>query len=101
MESGDLTTLPVATTGQIRISGAGNVLVFGDNDNDPGNGSATIQRSVNLAGASSANLSFSYVENSFDTGEIVTVSFAADGINFVPVQTLNGNFRYRQLRTWH
>ena len=88
-ESGDVTTGNVVTGGQIRISNGS--LRIGDNDNDTGLGGATIQRSLNLAGVTSATLSYAYDENSFDSGEIVTVSFAADGTNFTTIQTINSS----------
>ena len=90
-ETGDVTTGNIVTGGQIRI--AGNELVFGDNDNDTGLGNATIQRTVDLSGvgAGTARLSFNYDENNFDASEIVTVSFAADGINFVTLQTIDSS----------
>jgi Ca2+-binding RTX toxin-like protein len=44
-----------------------------------------------LAGVTSATLSYSYNENDFDNGEIVTVTFAADGSNFnQTIQVING-----------
>ena len=42
-------------------------------------GTATIQRTVNLAGVTTATLNYSFDENGFDTGEIVTVTFSDDG----------------------
>ncbi len=67
--------------GQIRIDSGNpsNALVFRDDDNDPGNGTASIQRSINLAGRTSATISYSYVESSFDNGETVTVEFSPNG----------------------
>ncbi|WP_336814251.1 peroxidase family protein [Bosea sp. MMO-172] len=87
-ESGDDGSA-TAVTGQIRMTGG--ALRFGDNDNDTGLGNATIQRSVDLSGVGAATLSFSYAENSFDAGEIVTVFFAADGVNFAPVEVIDGD----------
>ena len=94
-ESGDVTTGTISTGGQIRISG--NQLVFGDNDNDSGLGNATIQRTVDLSTATTATLSYSYAENSFDLLENVAVYFADDGTNFDLVQLItsvsgSGNF---------
>jgi hypothetical protein len=88
-EAGDVTTGNVVTGGQIRINGG--QLVFGDNDDDPGNGGSQITRTVDLsaAGTGTARLSFSYQEQSFDAGEQVQVQFAADGTNFVTLLTLN------------
>lgn len=89
METGDLTTGNLVTGGQIRI--AGNELVFRDDDNDAGAGGATIQRPVDLAGATSASVSYSYDESSFDAGETVTVVFSRDGTALQTLQTLNNN----------
>ncbi len=75
--------------GQIRINGG--ALEF-DNGNNAGNSNgASITRAVDLSGATSATLSFSYNEQGFDTAdnETVLVQFAADGINFTTVQTIN------------
>ena len=50
-----------------------------------------ITRTVNLSGAATATISYSYIENSFDLGENVTVLFAADGVNFnQTIQTIDG-----------
>ena len=93
VETGDNSGVNSASQGQIRIdNGNSNTLQFRDDDNDTGNGTATIQRTVNLAGATTATLSYDFVENSFDTGEVVTVTFAADGVNFnQTIQVINGN----------
>lgn len=90
-EAGDVTTGNIVTGGQIRINGG--QLVFGDNDNDPGNGGAQITRTVDLsaAGTGTARLSFSYQELGFDAGEQVQVQFAADGSNFATLLTINNN----------
>ncbi len=89
-ETGDVTTGNVVTGGQIRISG--NALVFGDNDNDGTvGGGSQIQRTLNLAGASAATLSYTYDENSFDAGETVAVQFSADGVTFTTIQTIDNN----------
>ena len=80
-ETGDGANSPSA--GQIRIDNGilgQNVLHFNDDDNDVGLGTATIQRTVNLAGVTTATLNYSFDENGFDAGEIVTVTFAPDGI---------------------
>ena len=81
VETGDNGNVNSATAGQIQIDvlTIGNALRFGDNDTDAGNGTASIQRAVNLAGVTSATLTYSYDENSFDAGEIVTVTFSDDG----------------------
>ncbi|WP_210168345.1 peroxidase family protein, partial [Devosia sp. Root685] len=88
-ESGDVTTGTVLTSGQIRITGG--ALVFGDNDNDPGNGGAQIQRTLNLAGANAVSIAYSYAENSFDNGETVQVQFSANGTTFTTIQTIDGD----------
>ncbi|RYZ15249.1 MAG: heme peroxidase [Alphaproteobacteria bacterium] len=90
VETADNSGISSATAGQIRISGG--QLQFRDDDNDTGNGTATIQRSLSLAGATNATISYDFDENSFDAGEVVTVTFAADGVNFnQTIQVINGN----------
>ena len=94
IETGDNGGTSSPTAGQITISGG--ALRFGDNDTDPGLGTATITRTANLAGlAGAATLSYSYNESSFDSGETVTVQFSDDG-TFTPghlqvIQTIDGN----------
>jgi len=75
------------TSGAIQISS--NALRLGENGGD----GASIERGLNLAGAISAHLSYSVNEQSLDNSdnEQVTVFFAADGINFVLVDTINQN----------
>jgi Ca2+-binding RTX toxin-like protein len=93
VESGDNNGTNSATTGQITIDNGSNVLRFGDNDNDAGNGTATIRRTVNLAGVTSATLNYSFIENGFDAGEIVNVTFSDDGSfsagHVQAIQTIN------------
>ncbi len=65
-----------------------------DNGNTAGaSNGASIQRVANLAGASTATLSFDYDESGFDAGdsETVLVQFSASGLaaDFVTVQTIN------------
>ncbi len=94
VETGDNGNTNSASAGQIRIDSGtpANTLVFRDDDTDPGNGTATIQRTVNLTGVLSATISYSFNEVSFDAGETVTVTFAADGVNFnQTIQTIDGN----------
>lgn len=93
VETGDNGDVSSASAGQIRIdSGNSNTLQFRDDDSDAGNGTATITRIVNLAGRTTATLSYDFNETSFDAGETVTVSFAADGVNFTQlIQTIDGN----------
>ena len=71
-----------AASGTIRI--ASNELRFGA-DGD----SASIVRTVNLAGATSATLAFNFqdVDTELDDDEELVVSFAADGITFVTLAT--------------
>ncbi len=89
IESGDSGAV---ATGQIRIdAGNNNVLQFlGGNGNDF-NG-AQIQRSVDIAGATTATLSYSFVATGLDAGtdnDAVTVLFSRDGTNFVQVDVIN------------
>jgi len=92
VETGDNSNTNSASQGQIRIDNPGttNAMTFRDDDNDSGNGTARIQRTVNLAGVSDATISYSYVETNFDAGETVTVLFSADGTNFnQTIQVIN------------
>ena len=99
-ETGDNGGTNSATAGQITIDNGANVMRFGDNDTDAGNGTATIQRTVNLAGVTSATVSYSYNENSFDDNvgtandELVTVTFSDDGTfsagHIQTIKTING-----------
>ncbi|MGL3820418.1 peroxidase family protein [Sphingopyxis sp. R3-92] len=74
------------TAGQIRIDeGNSNVLRFHNGDG------AQIQRTVDLAGAVTATLSFSANPDNLDAGENVEVWFAADGANFTLLRTITGN----------
>ncbi|WP_424630077.1 peroxidase family protein [Bradyrhizobium sp. SYSU BS000235] len=69
----------VATTGAIQvIGGTTDSLRFGENG---GNG-ASIQRTVNLAGATTATLTFTSDANNLEAGEGITVFFSADGVTF-------------------
>ena len=82
-----------AANGQIAITG--NELVFDAGNNAAASNGASIQRTVNLTGATSANLSFDYDENNFDAGETVLVQFSDDGTfsagHIQLVQTINNN----------
>lgn len=74
------------TSGQIRIDeGNSNVLRFHNGDG------AQITRTVDLAGAVTATLSFSANPDNLDAGENVEVWFAADGVNFTLLRTITGN----------
>ncbi len=91
VESGD--GVNSASTGQIQIDGGGfggtNELRFLGGTTAGVFDGATITRTVNLAGVTSATLSFDVDQNNIDTGETVTVLFAADGVNFTQtVQTI-------------
>ena len=87
VESGDSGGI---TSGQIRIDDGNNTLRF---VGAAGNGSdgAQITRTVDLAGAVTATLTYSANPDSMDAGESVTVQFAADGVNFVTLQTITGD----------
>jgi Bacterial Ig domain/RTX calcium-binding nonapeptide repeat (4 copies) len=81
-----------AGAGQIQIDGGGgggtNQLRFLGGVGAAFDG-ASIQRTVNLAGVTSATLSYTFDRNNIDSGETVTVQFAADGVNFnQTVQTI-------------
>ena len=92
-EIGDNGNTNSASQGQIRIdSGNSNTLQFRDDDTDTGNGTATIQRVVNLAGATSASISYNFNEANFDAGEIVTVEFSPNGsAPFQQIQVIDLN----------
>jgi Ca2+-binding RTX toxin-like protein len=78
------------TAGQIRIDGGAGA---GTNQlrflGGGGANGASIQRVADLSGATSATLSFNYAEIGFDANETVLVQFAADGVNFTTLQTIN------------
>lgn len=78
------------TTGQIRIdAGNNNVLQFIGGNGGDFNG-AQIQRSVDLAGATAATLSYSIVETGLDAADdTIIVSFSRDGVTFVQVDLIN------------
>jgi Ca2+-binding RTX toxin-like protein len=80
-----------AGQGQIRITNG--VLVFGDSDSlNNGVDSAQIQRTLNLAGATSATISYNVTQTGFDAGETVTVLFSPNGsAPWQTVQTINGS----------
>ncbi len=82
VESGDSGGV---TSGQIQIDAGGgggtNELRF-VGGTGAGFDGATIQRTVNLAGVTTATLSYSFDQNNIDPGETLTVLFAADGVNF-------------------
>jgi Ca2+-binding RTX toxin-like protein len=80
----------VANTGQIRIDDGNNVMRFHGGVGAAFDG-AQISRTINLDGAASATLTYSADPNGLDAGETLTVQFAADGINFVNLQTITGD----------
>ena len=72
-------------TGQIQTNAGGTLAMrFAAGDG------ASITRAVNLDPAVPTTLSYTYGYSGFDTGDSLTVQFAADGINFVTVQTITG-----------
>ena len=73
-----------AASGAIRIESG--QMRFGENGV---NGGATIERPLNLAGATSATLSFNFSSVGTESDEELTVTFAADGVNFVSVAALD------------
>jgi Ca2+-binding RTX toxin-like protein len=79
-----------ATTGQIRIDGAGgnNVLRFNGGDGQNG---AEITRQVDLSGAATATITYNFDADSLDGAEAVRVLFAADGVNYTLLNTIDGN----------
>ncbi|WP_210207834.1 peroxidase family protein [Bosea caraganae] len=79
------------TAGQIRIDDGNNVLRFyGGTPTTTYNG-AQITRTMDLAGVTSASVSYSANPDGLDAGDSVTVLFAADGTTFVPLQTITGD----------
>ena len=82
VETGDDGSATLAA-GQIRITGG--VLQF-----DQGDG-AQIQRTINLAGATAARLSFDADPANLDAGELVRVFYSADGFTFNQLDTVVGN----------
>ncbi len=98
-ETNDRTALPnggavtAVTTGEIRVN-AGALEFRQDPNGTAGNApGATLTRTVNLSPAvgNAATLSFSFVEANLEAAETLQVQFAADGVNFTTLQTLNGN----------
>jgi Ca2+-binding RTX toxin-like protein len=69
-----------ATSGQVQV--ANNALRFSTGDG------AEITRTLNLAGQPNATISYNVNESNFAAGETVTVRFAADGVNFVTLETI-------------
>ncbi len=72
--------------GQIRVNNG--QLQFDAGNNAGASDGASIQRTISdLAGATSATLSYAYTEN-IDVGESVLVEFSADGTTFTTVQNI-------------
>lgn len=90
-ENGDNGNTNSSSQGQIRIdNNNSNTLQFRDDDSDAGAGTASIQRTVNLAGATSATISFGFNEVNFDPGESVLVEFSPNGVApFQTIRTIN------------
>ncbi len=80
----------VVIAGQIRLDAGGNgnnVLQFVGGNTSNG---AEITRVVDLVGRTSATIRYSANPDNLDAGEHVLVEFAADGVNFVTLQTIDG-----------
>jgi Ca2+-binding RTX toxin-like protein len=80
------------TTGKIQIDagsgGGNNQLRLLDN----GNGTSSIQRLIDLSGAASATLQFTYQLNSYDAGDKVVASISFDGgVSWHEMRTIAGN----------
>ena len=93
VESNDTATGNVVTGGQIQLDNGTNELRFVSGDG------ASIARTVNLSGLTTATLSFDYDRlnngNSIDAGETVEVQYSASGSftpgNFTILQTIGSN----------
>lgn len=89
-ETGD--GAPSATTGAIQVT-AGGTLTFSQGNADD----SAVTRAVNLQGASSAVVTFSVVDTNVTAflnlldDEQIFFDFAADGVNFVTLNTFDGN----------
>ncbi|MCK1690221.1 M10 family metallopeptidase C-terminal domain-containing protein [Bradyrhizobium sp. 145] len=78
------------TAGQIRIDNGNNVLQFIGGTPAGNFDGAQIQRTVNLAGATAATLTYSIAETGLDAGDdSIQVWFSRDGTTFVLVDTIN------------
>ncbi|TCR68507.1 peroxidase family protein [Bosea sp. BK604] len=88
------------TSGQIRIDNGNDVLQFIGGTPAGSFDGAQIQRTVNLAGATAATLTYSIVETGLDLGDdTVTVFFSRDGTTFVQVDLINDATNTVPLRT--
>jgi len=79
------------TTGQIRIDDGNNTLRFYGGTNAAQYNGAQITRTVNLSTSPSATITYSADPEGLDAGETVTVLFAANGADFVVLNTITGN----------
>ncbi|RYZ03110.1 MAG: hypothetical protein EON61_15580, partial [Alphaproteobacteria bacterium] len=79
------------TTGQIRIDDGNNVLRFYGGTPAASFDGAQITRTMNLATATSAVITYTANPDGLDAGESVQVQFAANGTTFVTLQTITGD----------
>ena len=80
------------TAGQIRIDeGNSNVLRFHGGTPAANFDGAQITRVLNLSTATAATITYEANPDSVEAGESVTVQFAADGVNFVTLNTITGD----------
>ena len=80
------------TAGQIRIDeGNSNLLRFHGGTPAANFNGAEITRVVDLSSATTATITYSYDADNLDTGEAVRVLFAADGLNYVLLNTIDGD----------
>jgi Ca2+-binding RTX toxin-like protein len=82
-ESDDVVTTVGATP-----QSSGQILDNNDSLRFSGGDGAAILRAVNLAGNASTTISYSVNEANFAVGETVVVQFAADGVNFITLETI-------------
>jgi Ca2+-binding RTX toxin-like protein len=75
-------------SGQIRIDDGNNVLRF---YGGAGQNGAEITRVVNLAAASTVTITYDYDADNLDGAEQVRVMFAADGVNYTLLNTIDAN----------
>ena len=74
------------TGGQIRIDDGNNVLRF---YGGAGQNGAEITREVNLSSATSITITYDYDADNLDGAEAVRVRFAADGVNYTTLNTID------------
>ena len=80
------------TAGQIRIDeGNSNLLRFHGGTPAANFNGAEITRVVDLSSATTATITYSYDADNLDAGEAVRVLFAADGLNYVLLNTIDGD----------